>query len=249
MTGSSTIKRRIWFLALVSVIGNSLCLAPPSSQASLMTFTNEATFLAATSATAEPAIPNSGLVPTPQTLGNLTFNLGPEATALFFGTSGQSPPAPGDWSSLIPGNDIAVSGVENLNIDLAVRMVAFGFQIHEPAANNQRVTDGCFVAPDPCTDSTFQVSLFDGATLLGAPTFNAPDDVLSFFGVFTDASMAFNRIEILETNNTIDDEFFGQFYTRRLPTANAPEPSTLALLSFGIFGVAYARRRRLQSGL
>ena len=236
-------KRKIWLLAFASVIGNFFILAPPSSQAALVTFTDETSFLLATGATAEPAIPNDGLVPTPQTLGNLTFTLGPGATQLFFGTAGGIPGVPGDWSSLIPGNDIAISGVENLNIDLAETMVALGFQFHEPGINNSRGTDGCFVAPTPCTDSTFQVSLFDGATPVGATTFNAPDDVLSFFGVLTDGSMAFNRVEILELNDTIDDEFFGQFYTSRLPSVDAPEPTTLLLMGLGLAGLGFARRR------
>ena len=72
----------------------------------------------------------------------------------------------------------------------------------------------------------------NGATVVAIHTFNMPDDLLAFVGVWS--SEAFDRVEIRELNNTIDNEFFGNFVTGI--QAPVPEPSALTLLVVGALG-------------
>ncbi len=64
------------------------------------------------------------------TIGDVTFSVGPTATELFIGTLGH--PSVTDWTMFLPGNDIAISGVENLNVALASEIFSFGFDFVEP---------------------------------------------------------------------------------------------------------------------
>ena len=119
---------RIWIAALMTAL-----MLPGAASAALVTFNSEANFLAGTGATAEPATPNLGKISGgTATLGSLEFSLA-GATALFFGTDGLSI---SDWSTLLPGHDIALSGTESPVIDVlsASPLKAIGFQIHEPTA-------------------------------------------------------------------------------------------------------------------
>jgi hypothetical protein len=222
---------------VASVLGVLLGLAA-TAEATLVTFSNKAAFLTATGATsATGALPDAGAVAPGFGVGSVTFTT--LSGQFFIGTGGLFPTQVTDWSATIPGNDIAISGPESFRVDLAAPVYSLGFDFFEPVVNNPSppvVTDDCFA---PCFDSTFTVTLFSGATALGSFIYNAPDATLAFEGVWTD--FAFDRVEIVDTTGTADDEYWGQFYTGTTPVV--PEPGSVALLGSGLL-VLYLRRRR-----
>lgn len=194
-----------------------------AANAAFVTFDDKASFLAATGATsATGPLPNLGRIPpgdvtASQTVGDVTFTISSPSTALFFGRAGLS--APAEWTTLLPGQAIAISNAENLNADLAGPVFALGFDFVEPSATS------CFFAV--CTDSTFTVTLKSGGSILHAFNFNAADDVAAFVGVWSSAS--FDRVEIRDITGTLDDEFFGEFYTGFTPV---PIPAALPLVTW-----------------
>jgi hypothetical protein len=198
------------------------------THAALITFSDLSTFLATTGASAAAPIPNSGSVPNGTSVGDLTYSAGPRpGEGLFFGTGG-----PEQWSTLLGGNEIALNEFEDLNVDVATPVRAFGFEFHEPNDPADGFTDVCNA---PCFDSTFEVTLLNGGSAIGSFQFNAPDATAAFVGVSSD--IAFNRVEIREIQGGIDNEFYGQFYT-----ASVPEPGTLLLVGIGLAGLGGTRR-------
>jgi len=166
----------------------------------LAQFIAESTFTSQTDAAAEAPIPNTGSVPSPSTLGDLTYAFGPGATSMFFGTGDAT-----QWTTRNAGNDIALSGTENLDVDLAAPVFSFGFEFVEPQFDPN--TSG-FV------DSTFEVTLISGGaggSVIGTLSFNAPNDQLYFFGATSSA--AFDRVEIREVSGGADNEYYGQFFS------------------------------------
>jgi hypothetical protein len=212
-------------LSLLAVLA---ALISTSANAAIVTYTDRATFIAATGATGIGAIPSN--ISGGFTLGGLTFS----------DVSGSSMVSNVNWSTLISEpTDMAISGVESFNVNAAGPLFAFGFDFHEPTTSTPpgpQFPDTCNTT---CVESTFTVTLRNGAALVDAFTFNAPNDVLAFVGVAS--TVAFDRIEIRDTTNTADNEFFGNFLIGRVQTV--PEPSILALLGLGLLGFGFARRR------
>ena len=203
-----------------------------TAEASTVTYSSFSAFTGATGATsATGPLPCAFGGLSSKTVGSVTFGLGPGATGLEFGAAGCDP---NFWSSLIAGQDLAVDAVESITATFASPVFSAGFWFHEPSRGGS-TSDTCFVTA--CTDSTFSVTLFNGSTLVGTFTYNAPDDVLAFVGVAS--TLAFNRMDITELTGTIDDEYYGEFYTSA--TASVPEPTTLLLLSAGLLGIAACR--------
>ena len=194
----------------------------------IVQFSDQATFLAATGATcATCPMPNLGSVSagTPVVVNTVTFTSVAPSIDLFIGVGGAGVPN-GDWTSIIPGNDIAMSGSENLDVAFAAPVFSMGFQFYEPTCSNTNTGNNCGLGalgqveigtdvPNGAeVDSTFTVTLKNGVNTVASFQFNAPDDVLSFVGVHSD--MAFDKVEIRETVGGIDDENFGEFFTGTL---------------------------------
>lgn len=218
-------------------IGTALCIAIPalatSAHAGLVTFDDEAAFLVATGATAQPAIPDSGSQGGAASLGGLTLTTGPAATDLIFGAAGRTW---SDWSTVIPGNALAISGDESFNVDFAAPVASFGFQVHEPSATTNppdATNTGTFI------DSVFDVTVLNGASVVGTASFAPDNDVLTYFGLAS--TSFFDRVEIVETTGTNDNEYFGAFATG---TAPVPLPAGLPLLAGALGAAAVASRRR-----
>ena len=228
--------RRLLTLCLVVVcLGLTL-----QAEASVITFSRKAAFLGATgAASATGALPDAGPVAPGFTVGSVSFTT--LSGQFFIGTGGLTPGIVTDWSATIPGNDIAISGVESFRVNLAAPVYSLGFDFFEPDVDHHLtgpfpVTDDCFA---PCFDSTFGVTLFSGGLAIGSFTYNAPDATLAFEGVWS--NVAFDRVDIIDLTNTIDDEYWGEFYTGRRPAV--PEPSSLFVVALGLAGVVCARRR------
>ncbi len=197
-----------------------LMLANQPANASITTYFDKGQFLSVTGATSATG-PLPSLPPTisPVIVGDVTFTT--LSGAMFFGFSGV------DWTPLLPGNDLAISGEEKLAIQLANPVTAFGFDFVEPTAANPNIFA-------PFVDSTFDVTLriSGAATTVGSFSFNAPNDVAAFIGVTADT--AFDDITILETVGGIENEFFGQVFTNNPANQKVPEPAALGILAIGL---------------
>ena len=151
-----------------------------------------------------------------------------------------------DRTSALPGTEIVISkGLgddmsENLNVELASSVVAFGFDMYE--VSGVPGFNGTFV------DSVFSVSLLNGSDLVNTFTVNAPDNVASFFGFLADGS--FDTVEIREIVGNNDNEYFGQFYASQQVFDNslnlvvAPSPAASGMGMALLGGLAVVRSRR-----
>jgi hypothetical protein len=194
--------------------------AKASPQAVLQTFTDETTFLAATGATDNGPIPNDGeFSPAPafHTWGALplTFSITTPGTKLHFGTNGVSHLWPGsDWTPFIAGHDIAISGVEDFNVDLPAPECAIGFQVAEITSGN-----GCGTHPG-CTNSPVEMTMLRAGTIVAQVTFDIPDNTAgAFFGVWSNCF--FDRVEFRDTSGSTDNEYYGRFFVGSATTAPA----------------------------
>ncbi len=226
------------------MLGASVLLLTSVTHAGTIdTFNDKAAFLGSTSATSiTGAIPNSGGVGNSTTLGDVTFSTTDFATStdVFFG----------QWSTLISGFEIAISGSENLNIsiNLGTDVSSFGFDFHEPTTTNQ-VVDG---TNTPFShESIFTIDLFNSSTFMDSVIFDPLGDQLEFFGLTS--NMGFDSIRITENLNGLtyaggidisnDNEFFGEFYTAATIVS---EPSFIALLATGLLWLVMTHRRLRQ---
>jgi hypothetical protein len=178
------------------------------ASAALTVFTDKNLFLVQTEASsATGPLPNLGKIPGgpdgTATVGRITFSIAPPSANFSIGAGDNPNVRNGDFTLLTPGHDIGLGGVENLNIAVDGPVFALGFDFVEPGRPD------CYTTP--CSDSTFTVTLKDGEATVGTFTFNAPNDVLAFVGVWSDTP--FRRVEIRDTTATIDNEYFGEVFT------------------------------------
>jgi hypothetical protein len=199
------------------------------SNAVSIVFSDKATFLALTGSTAATTIPTTAPnTSTGFTSGSLTFSLGPGASNFPIT----------DWTTRLPGNELAISGPENFNVDISGLVFSFGFDFVEP--ENDPNVNATFA------ESTFQVTLKNGLTTVDSFVFSRPNDSAQFVGVATDFLSAFNRVEIREIVGGAENEFFGQFYTGRTPAV--PETgATGSLLALALTAVGVVRLKMRRS--
>lgn len=202
---------------------------PTFGNATIQTYDDKSTFLSDTgSSSATGTLPDIGIVPggeaQSQTVGSVTFTSFPTGR-LYVGAKGVT----NDWTARLPGPDIAVSDVENLNADFAAPVYACGFDFVKPWNDPNALAE-----PGP---STFTVTLLNRSATVGSFTYTPPYDQALFYGVWSDT--AFTRMEIRETIGGIDNEFWNQFYTGTTPMASPPVPlpSTLLLLGSGLLSL------------
>lgn len=208
--------------AFVVVLGKGTTLR--ANAATINVYQDKATFLANSNATGTSPFPN---------LGNGRFTSLTHDNLTFTPTTGNSFSLE-NYTSRLPGIDLGLNGVEDLNVDIPSLVNFFGFDFVEPQFDP-------FVNA-PFVDSTFQVTLLNGGTIVGAFDFTRPNDVAAFVGVSSD--QLFNRVEIREIVGTNDNEFYGRFYTG---VASVPEPSSmLGILAFGGVGAGSLLKRKQQ---
>ncbi|MBN8456806.1 MAG: hypothetical protein J0M04_03105 [Verrucomicrobia bacterium] len=116
-----------------------------------------------------------------------------------------------DWTSLLAGHDICLDGSEDIDVSFAP-CHAFGFDIAEPNGYNY----GEFV------ESKFTITLFSNGEQIGQVTYEPPNGVSAFVGVWSDTR--FDRVSIRETIGGGEDEYFGHFYTDHKTNPNARVP-------------------------
>ena len=193
-----------------------LLLIPIGAQntfaATISTFDDKTAFLTATGATSVTGpLPDLGLIPGGaggvQTVGQATFSITPPSSQLFIGTAGTVGVTNNDWTLRLAGNDIAISDVENLNVDLANPVFSFGIDFVEPEFDPN--------VSGPFAESTFTVTLLNGAVVVDSFSVSRPNDSAEFIGVWSDS--IFDRVEIRETIGLLENEFFGQVYTGTIP--------------------------------
>lgn len=215
-----------------------MSLSSTQADAGLAVYDDLATFQSATgAASASGPLPSlAGSRPSAH-IGGVTFS-GVGGWMIWVG--GLEAYNPSDWTSLLPGHEIAVNHVENLDVAFDASVFSAGFGFVEPAANSPS-SPYANNSSYPYADSTFTVTLKSGAATVGQFAFNAPDEVAGFVGVWSD--VAFDRMEIRETAGGIEDDYFGEFYSGTVAMP-VPEPETYALMLAGLGLVGFATRRR-----
>jgi hypothetical protein len=180
------------------------------ADADISLYLNPASFQAETSATPQPELPPLGLVGrhvAQATVGDLTFSInnGSPEIALNFG----------EFTALHPGNEIALSDWEAIDVTAAFPVYALGSFFVEDTDQPGSCNALC-----PCADATYAVRLLLGAKMVGEFTFNVPDGVLSFVGVWSD--LPFDRVEYRDLSQMCDNEYWGRFFIGTTPrTCNA----------------------------
>ena len=126
---------------LIPLLAFSILLLVPvgfqDASAAITVFNDKTTFLIDTGATsATGPLPNLGLIPgdaaASQTVGTVTFTITPPSSELYIGAAGVTPVPGLDWTTINPGPDIAISDIENLNVDLSSPVFSLGFDFVEP---------------------------------------------------------------------------------------------------------------------
>jgi len=217
------------------LIAGVIAAAPPAASAATIVFSDESAFLSATGASVGAAIPDSGNVGSSEVLGNLTFT-NPNGNRQDFGASSV---AWSDWSTLIPGNALAISGNEDLDLAFATPVHSIGFQVHEPT-DPGAPPDATNTGPGTFIDSVFEVTLKSGGSTVGTASFAPANDTLAYFGIWSTAS--FDSFEMRETSGGIENEYFGAFATGTTPVP-LPAGGALLIAGLGALGGVAARRR------
>lgn len=100
------------------------------------------------------------------------------------------------WSTALPGNDIAISGIKNQSIKSAFDISEIGFYIDKPTTSGGGNTDVCNTAV--CTASSFDVEFRKRGVQVGLAAGIAPGGTLSYFGF--DLGIAFDEVVITDND-------------------------------------------------
>ncbi len=236
---------RIATRALAVLLAGSTGIA----HAALVSYADDkAGFVAATS-------PTAVTLPLDLTLDNTKSASSPVANLSFVSTTyvaGCSTNPCGtqvdNWIRGRSDNFLAISGPEDFTLTLSKKVHAIAFDLVEPSFNTTGNVGDCNTS---CFDTEFSISFYDGTTLLGEFTYNAPDDDgtgltarAGFFGVTSD--VAFNKMVVFDKRRTSDNEYFGAFLLSANPPAEqaVPLPGTLPLAATALALLAAAGRRR-----
>ena len=168
-------------------------------------FTDEAAFLAASGATAAVTYPT----PRPNSFDPYIEDGVSIASAAGFINRVR------DETPLLAGNEIVVSGAENIDITLSPAVSAFGLRMQDGFAIGNVGT----CPPFPTFDSQFEFTFKSGFTTLGTLTEDPPVDQVFFLGAIFGQPV--DRIEIREIGSVVDDlfdqyceaDFFGRMFT------------------------------------
>lgn len=126
---------------------------------------------------------------------------------------------------------------------------AFGFKGLDPT-NNICVT--------ACQDSSFVITVFNGATLLGTFNFNPPfsSTTPGYFGIISDTP--FTKISLAESSAgsfDYENDVFGEYrlvlaepVNEEPPATSVPVPAADLLLGMGLGNLLIRTRRRASSG-
>lgn len=216
----------------ISTVLGAACAALFTATAPAATlYGDAAAFTATTGATSfSGPLPVTGNVQGSMTLGSVTV------TAPLWLTL--------DWSTLLPGREIAIAygmgdvgGSYNEGVDFgfAAPMAAAGFFFHEPTLSSGAI-DGCNTT---CVNSTFRITLLNaGGTAVGSFDWNPPKNTAAFWGV--SSPQPFVKMQVREIVGSDDNEFYGQIYAA--PAAAVPEPASAALATAGLLTLALRRR-------
>lgn len=224
--------KTIWIMTIATILLVGL-VAPAFTNNAFAAIsggeTDKTTFLSDTGATSSTGIlPNLGNVGlTPITIGTVVFKSA--SGNLYVGGSGTLPVSgttSSDWTSLIPGNSMAISNVESMDVTFDSSVYSAGFDFVEPTCfksecSGDQTGDIGTNVNDGFVDSEFTVTLKLGVTTVGTFTFNVQNDIASFVGVTSDSP--FDKMEIRETIGDSENEYFGEFYSSSTPPNEAPE--------------------------
>lgn len=185
----------------------------PTNAASVTVYDDKTTFLNETSAVGTSPFPKLASSVSSFSHENLTF------TATGLNTLGVGR----NWTNYLPGIDLAVNGVEDLNVDMLEPVSSFGFDFVESQFELDPIGNGNLSVNGQFFESIFKVSLVNTGTVIYSFEFSKPNDIATFVGV--KSNQLFNRVEIREIVGTTDNEFYGTFYTPRAEPV--PEPLTI----------------------
>ncbi len=212
------------FCAAIAALA-AVTLLPGAANAGIISINDKAGFLATTGATsATGAIPITGGSLASLTVGSVTFSQ-VAANSLNFTI---------DWTTRIAGNQFAINGLEDLDVDFGGDVFSFGFDFVEP--ENDPFVNAPFV------DSTFEISLCDDGLCFETLQFSVANDIAAFVGVIS--ALAFDQVLIREIIGGVENEFFGEFYTSNTPVSEIPLPLAAPLFLMGLAGLSSVARRR-----